>query len=82
MKHGCVSGLGCGCGCRCGTRYGDWLNAVGGRLRSPPRTEGETMIDSQNRAVQRATVSRSKLAAQNNSRFCGMFPVFSENIPI
>lgn len=40
------------------------------------------MIDSQNRTGQRAAVGRSELAAQNNSGFRGMFPVFSENIPI
>ena len=63
-------------------QYGDWLKAVGGRQRSTSRVEGEIMIDSQNRAVQREAVGRSELVAQKNSGFRGTLPVFSKNIPI
>ena len=48
-------------------QYGDWLKAVDEGQKTTSRAEGETMIDSQNKAVQREEGGSSELAAQNRA---------------
>ena len=48
-------------------QYGDQLKAIDGQQKTTSRAEGETMTDSQNRAVQREEGGSSELVAQNRT---------------
>ena len=45
----------------------DWLKVVGGQQKTTSRAEGESMTNSQNRAVQREEGGSSELATQNRA---------------